>query len=289
MMTRICNEKLTLDIESLGAQMMSLKDEKGKEYLWQGDAATWEEHAPVLFPYIGRLTEKTYLYQGKAYHMDIHGIAMYSEFEVNKESQEKAAFVLSDSEITRRHYPFAFRFQVTYELRGSTVWITYEVENRGEKEMYFGVGGHPGFCVPIGAQGTFKDYEIHFGQGTRPERVPISEDGYVLEDGDYVPLENPIHLRHDLFDMDAIVLSGMGTWAELTSPVADKCITIRFPQMKYLGIWHWPKTETPYVCIEPWTSLPARKGVLERLEEKEDLIQLGGGEEYRNEWSIEIE
>ncbi len=71
--------------------------------------------------------------------------------------------------------------------------------------------------------------------------------------------------------------------------MADKCITIRFPQMKYLGIWHWPKTETPYVCIEPWTSLPARKGVLERLEEKEDLIQLGGGEEYRNEWSIEIE
>ena len=97
--------------------------------------------------------------------MDIHGIAMYSEFEVNKESQEKAAFVLSDSEITRRHYPFAFRFQVTYELRGSTVWITYEVENRGEKEMYFGVGGHPGFVFPLGHRGRSRIMRYILGRG----------------------------------------------------------------------------------------------------------------------------
>ena len=41
--------------------------------------------------------------------------------------------------------------------------------------------------------------------------------------------------------------------------------------LPYLGIWHMPHTDAPYVCIEPWSSLPSRKDVIEDLETQENL------------------
>ena len=61
-----------------------------------------------------------------------------------------------------------------------------------------------------------------------------------------------------------------------------------FPDMDYLGIWHWPHVEVDYVCIEPWSSLPSRKNVVEDLEKQADLLSLESGQEYTNTWSITI-
>ena len=33
---RLTNEKVFLDVSSAGAEMQSLRDEKGREYLWDG-------------------------------------------------------------------------------------------------------------------------------------------------------------------------------------------------------------------------------------------------------------
>jgi hypothetical protein len=49
---------------------------------------------------------------------------------------------------------------------------------------------------------------------------------------------------------------------------------VEFPQMPYVGFWHWPKAEVPYVCIEPWSSLPSRKDRVEDLEQQENLLSL---------------
>ena len=65
-------------------------------------------------------------------------------------------------------------------------------------------------------------------------------------------------------------------------------ITVRFPGMQYLGLWHWPKTDAPYVCIEPWCSLPADAGKITVFEEQSDLISLEPGKTYTNDWTITI-
>ena len=49
-----------------------------------------------------------------------------------------------------------------------------------------------------------------------------------------------------------------------------------------------PHTDAPYVCIEPWSSLPSRQDVVEELSGKSDLIHLAPGAEYENTWSIAI-
>ena len=56
-----------------------------------------------------------------------------------------------------------------------------------------------------------------------------------------------------------------------------------------MGFWHQDGLKAPYVCIEPWLSLPARHGVTEDFYCKGDMVRLEPGERYENDWSISIE
>ena len=42
-------------------------------------------------------------------------------------------------------------------------------------------------------------------------------------------------------------------------------VTVSYPDMDYIGFWHATLTEAPYVCIEPWSSLPSRQDIVEDL------------------------
>ena len=45
------NERLCIEVEDKGAELVRLYDkEKKAELLWNGDPAYWGRHAPVLFP-----------------------------------------------------------------------------------------------------------------------------------------------------------------------------------------------------------------------------------------------
>lgn len=67
----------------------------------------------------------------------------------------------------------------------------------------------------------------------------------------------------------------------------SKCVVmVRFSGMNYLGLWHRPKTDAPYLCIEPWCSLPSTAGKIAVLEEQPDLIGLAPKQVYRNTWQI---
>ena len=80
----ISNEYLKVKADTEGAILWSVTDKDGFEYIWQGDDRYWNEHGANLFPYIARLWEKSYIFQGKTYHMDIHGFAKDSVFSCEK-------------------------------------------------------------------------------------------------------------------------------------------------------------------------------------------------------------
>ena len=67
MLVTVHNEALTVQIEDAGAQLASIRDTRGVEYLWQGDPAIWNRRAPLLFPFIARLKDEQYLLDGKPY------------------------------------------------------------------------------------------------------------------------------------------------------------------------------------------------------------------------------
>ena len=207
----ISNEKLTLVVSSKGGEFQSVKDAEGQEYLWQGDAATWTDRGPNLFPYIGRMTEKSYKYQDTVYHMDIHGFLPYDEMELVEQKADSLTLRLVSSPETRKQYPFEFTLDITWKLEGEKITITYQVKNTDDKKMYFGIGGHPGFQIPIEKNLKFEDYRIDFGEDPKPRRILFSEDCFVLEEDEAFALEEGryLNLEHNLFDDDAIVLKEM--------------------------------------------------------------------------------
>ena len=227
---------------------------------------------------------------GERYSMDIHGFAKDSVFTIEEQSSDSVTFCLRQTPETLRQYPFRFTFRVRYALRGWTVHVTYSVCNEDEKELPFGIGGHPGFRVPLTGSTGFEDYKLCFSQPCLPDRIGFTGDCYLNGQTECFPLEDDttIRLRHELFDEDAIVLKNMARCVSLCSEKTGKSVTVAYPQMPYLGIWHMPHTDAPYVCIEPWASLPSRQDVVEELSCKSDLIHLAPGAKYENQWSITI-
>ncbi|WP_130836996.1 aldose 1-epimerase family protein [Lachnoclostridium sp. Marseille-P6806] len=286
----IGNGMLQAELSSVGAELRSLRDAEGHEYLWQGDPAWWKGRAPQLFPWVGRLTNGIYQMDGRTASFGIHGFLREMELEAAEHTAEAVTFCSSDTAKTRAQYDRKWELRIRCEVRDRQLLIRFFVENRDARVMYFGYGGHPGFFVPMEEGLSFEDYYLDFEEKAEPVQLEITAQGFVgeketpysLRDGHILPL------RHELFVNDAVVLRGMAHGVTIRSDRGRRCVTVRYPQMDYLGIWQSAGSDTPFLCIEPWVSLPSRQDVPEVLEKRKDLVRLLPGECYENCWSIEL-
>ena len=268
----IKNDILTVQIASKGAELMSVK-KNGVEYLWQGDPAYWTGRAYNLFPACGRMVEGKYTYKGNIYEMKIHGIVRYTECEVAVHEADRVVFILEANEETKKIYPFDFKFFAEFKLEGNKLIHKYTAVNNGDTVMPCTFGGHPGFNVPLD-NGEFSDYYLEFSEECEPTEAFFSHSGKLegLRDKKF------IDLKHSLFDNDSIFLSGAADTVTLKSDKSDRSVTVVYPDMQYIGIWHMPQTDSPYVCIEPWCGSPATPGQLSDIETMQDLFHLAPGE-----------
>jgi len=287
-MHTIQNEFLTVTVATKGAELMSIVAADGTEYVWQGDPKYWADRSPNIFPSVGRLTGGKYRLDGNWYELGCHGFAWLRNFEVVKEEPTYLELRLADSEETMAVYPRRFAFTVVYSLDGNKLDILFKVENKDSKELPFGLGGHPGFNVPLAAGKKFEDYQLRFSEKCKPEMYLVTPQylfsgetaPYPLKDDQIIPLE------HSLFNDDAIVLRNAAREVTLETAGDSHSVTVTYPGMRYIGFWHKPHSDAPYVCIEPWCSLASFEGVRAIFEEREDLLRLAPGKTYENRWSI---
>ena len=60
------NGKLKVTVSDVGAELVSVWDKECEvERIWCGDAAVWGRHAPVLFPFVGKVAGGRYTYRGQ--------------------------------------------------------------------------------------------------------------------------------------------------------------------------------------------------------------------------------
>ena len=261
----------------------------GKEYLWQGNPEFWAGRAYNLFPICGRLTDGIYTYKGKTYEMNLHGFVRNTLMNVNKISDTEIAFTLVSDDEIKKQYPFDFIYTVTYILEGAKVKTVYRIENKGESDMYFAVGGHPGFNVPINEGERYEDYYLEFDCVKPMEWMKMTplfytgvNEAYPMTDGKI------IELTHSLFSEDARFFTNMCKHVTLKSQKSASFVRLEYPKMRNLGIWHKPKTEAPYICIEPWSSVPSFDGKVDDLETKNQMEKLGASQIYVGGFDIEI-
>jgi len=284
----IQNEHMSVTAETFGAQLKSVKKD-GREVLWQRDTAYWRDSAPNLFPYIARLYGGEYTFEGKTYSMKIHGFLKYRELELVKKTEDSMTFELRADEETLQQYPWKFVCRVIYTLKGNTLSSVTEIVNQDDRTMYFGAGGHPGFFVPMEEGLAFEDYYLELPEAENPVKIGFTETCF--RNGDNKPYElapgKRIMLRHDLFDHDAVVLQNAGHTVKIGSDKGEKALIVRWDH-EYVGFWHKPGTDAPYVCVEPWGSLPARDGLTEDFASQPDLTALEAGGTYDVGWSVEV-
>ena len=221
--------------------------------------------------------------------MNPHGLLRKSQFTLVDKTCKKMTFAYSANDDTFARYPFKFVFTVEYSLCKNSLSVTYSVKNVGKEKMYFGLGGHPGFNVPFDG-GKFEDYYIETATKVTPKRLTLSENYLMSGNSVDYPLENGkvMRLRHDMFDNDAVILEGAGNEVTLKSDKTKKSVTVKFPNMPFVGFWHAVKTDAPYVCIEPWENLPSVDGKVEKLTDKRNIGSLGADETYNSTINITL-
>ena len=284
----IRNDYLTVTVDPYGAQLMSILAADGTEFLWQGDPKYWKDRSPNLFPTVSRLTDGVYQLDGNWYEMGLHGFARHSMFTVAKAEDDYLELQLTDSPETLVNYPRKFLFTIAYKLEKNTLQILFKVENRSDKEMPFAVGGHPGFNVPLAPGKEFEDYYLRFSEPCKPETFVMAADGRFYGETALYPLEDDriLRLKHSLFEIDGVFLLNAAKEVTLEAEGEKHSVTVSYPDMHYVGFWHAPYPDTPYVCIEPWSSMGSTSPVRAIFEEKKDMMRVAPGKTYENHWSI---
>lgn len=273
----IKNNILTVTISSHGAEVQSVKGNHSDfEYIWQADSEVWGRHAPVLFPIVGRLKNDEYTYKGETYHLGQHGFARDQEFEVERQSAESITFLLRDSEETRKVYPFEFEFRVTYNLLNNLLEENFSVVNKSTDEMIFGVGGHPGFNVPVNEEISKNDYFFSFQPSVARIKIPLSGAYLDWENRSLGSTDSLIELSNELFKNDALIyqLKGHDNKVSLKTQASDYHVNVWTRDAPFVGVWsQYPKT-ADYVCIEPWWGIADRSDSNGKLEDKYGMNHL---------------
>lgn len=285
----IGNEQLTVKINPQGAELTSLvKNEDGQEYMWGADPAFWGKRSPVLFPIVGTLKGNCYYYKGERYELGRHGFARDRKFTVEQHTGEEAVFRLDSDEKSLIVYPFAFSFRLRYRVEGATLSVTYEVLNTGNGEMYFSVGGHPAFRVPVREGEEYNDYSLLFAKPETTGRWPISPDGLI--EAFTIPLLDNTHelpITKELFARDALVLKDLQSASvQLLSRKSSAGLMFDFSGFPYLGIWAAKGAD--FVCIEPWCGIADNVNANQQLPDKEGINNLFPGDTFRRTWSVSV-
>lgn len=287
MLYTLKNNELTVQVSSLGAELQSLRTADGTEYLWQGDPAYWSGRCLVMFPFCGRNPDGKYSLDGRTYELDTHGFARRSEFALTARTNHSLTLTLCDSERTLAQYPRRFRLSVIFRLTGNALSVRYEIENRDRRTLFFGIGGHPAFRVPLEEGLRLEDYRVEFAEPCQPIRIGMSDSGFLTgKDLPYALKDNAIPLTRELLS-HPFCLTGVAESVRLIG--GSRGLTMSFPQTEYFALWQVHKPDTPFVCLEPWSSLPAAQDQPSVWEQKADLLRLEPGGLCRREWIVTLE
>jgi galactose mutarotase-like enzyme len=279
------NEYLKATINLHGAELSSLFSKASEtEYLWNGDATFWPRQSPVLFPIVGGLIDDTFNYKGKSYQLPKHGFARDVSFELEEASAERASFTLKSNEESLGYYPFEFLLRIIYTLEGSKIAVGYEVENPASETLYFSIGAHPAFNVPL-KEGTYEDYYLEFEKEETVQQL-ILTGNIVTGSSPFFDQQKTLPLKASLFYDDALIFEDLNsTKISLKNKKSTQGLTFDFKGFPYMGIW--AARDAPFVCIEPWCGIADFEGHNQKLEDKQGIMALSAGDKWKNGWSVE--
>ncbi|WP_120717076.1 aldose 1-epimerase family protein [Tsuneonella amylolytica] len=249
----ITSGELTATVSPLGAELLSLTDAAGREYMTDADPRWWTGHAPILFPIVGALEGETYRLGTREYALEKHGFARKSQFVCERHERSGCArFALEDSAATHAVFPFAFRLELNFEIEDRTLSITATVTNRSDASMPFSFGFHPAFAWPLPGGMAKDQHRVVFA---KPEPGPVRRigkgDPVLLPDALTTPVDGDTLVpRARLFEADALIWTELDSRSLRFGADGGAWLELEFPDCPHLGIWQKPGA--PFLALEPW-------------------------------------
>ena len=271
---------LTAKINSLGAELVSL-EKNGVEYVWGADEKYWDSSAPVLFPVCGRLLDQSYTYKGKKYKMDMHGFAGKSEFTPTRVENNRLTLTLTANEATLAEYPFDFEFVADFMLTNE-LKVTFTVKNTGSDTLPYMVGWHPGFNLH--GDGEINSFSLKFNAGDTIEWYPLQNGCFVRPYGEDYSSPNGVYQfsEDEIYSNGTMIFCGTGGKALLSSPDTKYALELSYSDnLPYVCIWKETDSNARFVCLEPWSDVPAGGDAPERFDDRRmSRLHSGESEDY---------
>lgn len=271
-------------VDTLGGELTSYRDETGREYIWQGDAASWAGRNPILFPIVGKLKNDTASALGKSCHMPQHGLARKREFTLAQQGEGFVVLEQREDAATLEQFPFPYLLRVRQELVDNGFVTMITVQNPGPEDLPFCLGAHTGFRCPLDAGERFEDYELVFDRMEDLPAILPSARGLLdrkktlpcLVETDTLPLD------YAVFDaVDTLVFDGLRSHGvSLRHREGGHGVHVAFPDFPMVAFWTMPHARAPFLCIEPWHGSADYEDCDGIFEHKPYVISLAPGERW---------
>lgn len=253
------NKKYKVSIASKGAEIQSFMHiPSNTPIIWNGDESVWKNHAPVLFPFIGRCSGGYYYMEGKRVEFSKnHGFARDVEHTLIESDETHAIFSLKADKETLSKYPYHFELRTEYHLTEKALEWKLKIINRDTKPFRFSIGTHAAFsCKP-------SDCVIEFEKKTFLTKISCTEDGFLspLKDGKLLklPYEGEIgfvSVPENGFGNGLLIENNGSEWVSLNDIKTGRKSFIMTKGFKYIMLWQNTNGEGQFICIEPWHGLP---------------------------------
>lgn len=279
MQIHLQSTQLKIAINSLGAELCSIKNINSIEFIWQASPSVWPRHAPVLFPIVGKLKDDFFCYNNKKHELSQHGFARDLDFELKEADADSCTFELKQTNKTKINFPFDFTFQIKYLLLENTLVTKYAVFNPSNEPIFFSVGAHPGFNCPLLPNETFEDYYLEFEKEEFSQT--LLNNGLRFDTKKSLIFPNKkLSLNKELFSNDALVFENKQVnCISLCSSKSNHKITLKCTNWPYFGIWS-KKGSGEFVCLEPWYGVADSHHSNNEVTKKEGIIELASQTEF---------
>ena len=169
--------------------------------------------------------------------------------------------------------------------------VQWEIVNENKEEMYFSIGAHPAFKIPLVENETIEDYRLNFTPAANKNVMEYElKDSLIHERGTANDIST-IQLKDTLFAHDALIYSNIDQ-ITLESNKSGHGIEVLFEKFPYVGIWskYMDTTGTiaPFVCIEPWYGIADTYNTSGNMKEKMGVNKLEAGETFQAEYKMKF-
>lgn len=211
---------------------------------------------PVLFPFLGRHFVDGELgfwrdAEGVVRALPMHGFARELRHEVTL-AQGGCSLTLRDTPATRAMYPFAFMFQVRYQLTpdGRALRTELITSNAGDVPLPYYAGHHFYFAIPHAERAEWV-FDVDARAVLRQ-----NADGSLRR---LPAIPGPLSLA-DPAIVDAMHLLGSQRDVRLGNLRTGRALRIALAQVEALpwfALTSWTESETAdFYCLEPWLGVP---------------------------------